>query len=394
MNEQVSSRYVPSSQIVTLHNGAIYRGKDIVLNRQVLLYKTRLQEGQNSDTFVRTYSLQAGFQHEGFHHILDTVSEDGYDVIILQSKPGILWKDALQTKHLTFDNVINIVSDLGVSILDALETQVTGFSLEATNLWLGENGRLSVINYWDNGESQAQGAIGLCRVCMQFITQTIEIPGPFETLHAHLERQPMPTATAEQKQGLIKLVKQVGQGQASLPTFIFGLRKLLSTNGLVDEGEALPSIAPIPIREARKFNSFPRANITVLALVLIAVFITWALWPSSSSKSNRHVSVTPSQTAKPLADPSVSKQPPAQITATPTDSETKAEPKKEAVIPNLVGLSQVDAENHALAAGLHYNFLLETNSQAKGTVTKQEPAAGTKGMQGDNVTFWISKGNP
>ncbi|UUZ95640.1 PASTA domain-containing protein [Paenibacillus sp. P25] len=60
--------------------------------------------------------------------------------------------------------------------------------------------------------------------------------------------------------------------------------------------------------------------------------------------------------------------------------------------PNLVGLTQEEAGKRAIDAGLKYQFFLERNANAQGTVFKQDPPAKTQMEKGESVTFWVSKG--
>jgi beta-lactam-binding protein with PASTA domain len=60
--------------------------------------------------------------------------------------------------------------------------------------------------------------------------------------------------------------------------------------------------------------------------------------------------------------------------------------------PSLVGISRQEAEKLILATGLHYQFFLEANDQAQGTVLKQDPLPQTIVPSGGNITFWVSKG--
>ncbi|MEW9701397.1 PASTA domain-containing protein [Paenibacillus sp. SI8] len=397
MDQRLGRRYVPKSQIFSFHNGTMHHGEDLFLNRNVIFYTTELENGQSGKDYLLRLRQSASFNHEGFLHILDTSIEEHAVLIILQLKPGKLMREGLLIRNWTFDRVISLVAELGVSLLDALEEQITGFSVDVDNLWLGENGRLSVINYWEQGETQAQGALGLCRLAIKLLTGESDLPGPFEALHTHLERAAIPTASNEQKDAFVKLVKLVGQGQSSLSTFIFGLNQLTST---YEADEVHAEQAPVsqsahmavsaPNEVTLKSRSFNRKAVAAITIVLAAIIVIWLLWPSS--KADRHVTVTPSQSTK-VAESTVPKQTPAQVTSAPKKSDTDQEELKETAVPSLVGMAQEDAEKAALAAGLHYEYHLEANEQAKGTVTRQDPAAGTKGLQGDSVTFWVSKGS-
>lgn len=405
MHKKIGTRYVPATQIVALPHGTLHYGDDLFLTRKVLLYQIELLPGQIGEDYIRTLHHKAAFIHDGFQHILDTSVEEDSVTIILQAKPGSLFSNHVNKKEMSFHTIIAMIADLGVSLLDAMEERITGFTVGAENLWFDDHGKLSVINYWDKGDPQAQGAIGLCRLMIQLFTGAETITGTFEVMHTHLERTSIPSATYEQKLALIKLIKLVCQGHASLSSLIFGLRSLPSSgqkqdvgpihkqiqyqnpskiqNRVVDEDE-IDELAPAADKRSQSLSALSKAGIGAIAILVVVLVTVWALWPSSKSES---VVVVPIPTATPLAPTNT----PASSTTKPLgDSNKQAE---EVAIPNLVGLSQADAEAQALAAGLHYNFLIEANDQPKGTVIKQDPLSGTKGLQGDNVTFWVSKGS-
>ncbi|WP_028546490.1 PASTA domain-containing protein [Paenibacillus taiwanensis] len=94
---------------------------------------------------------------------------------------------------------------------------------------------------------------------------------------------------------------------------------------------------------------------------------------------------TPPATTDPTA--------PAEPTA-PTDpnSNTTQPTTPSGSAPNLVGLTQAEAEKAALGAGMKYSFVKENaEGQEAGKVFKQEPAAGTAVKKGDRVTFYIAR---
>ncbi|KRF11146.1 PASTA domain-containing protein [Paenibacillus sp. Soil787] len=410
MHNKMGTRYVPDTQIVALPHGTLRYGDDLFLTRKVLLYQIELQPGQIGEDCIRTLHHKAAFIHDGFQHILDTSVEEDSVTIILQAKPGSLFSNHVNKKNMSFYTIVAMIADLGVSLLDAMEERITGFSVGAENLWLDDHGKLSVINYWDKCDPQAQGAIGLCRLMIQLFTGAETITGAFEVMHTHLERTPIPSATYEQKLALIKLIKLVCQGHASLSSLIFGLRSLPSSGQKqdagpshkqihyqnpskiqnhamdeVDDKDEVDEVAPAAEKRSQSLSALSKAGIGAIAILVVVLVTVWALWPSSKTKS---VVVVPIPTATPVAPTNT----PAPSTTKPLgDSNNQTE---EVAIPNLVGLSQADAEAQALAAGLHYNFLIEANDKPKGTVIKQDPKSGTKGLQGDNVTFWVSKGSP
>ncbi|WP_274469548.1 MULTISPECIES: PASTA domain-containing protein [unclassified Paenibacillus] len=405
MHNKMGTRYIPGTRIISLPQGALHNGEDTFLTRKVLLYHIKLQPGQIGADYMRTLHHKAAFIHDGFQHILDTSVEEDSVTIILQAKQGSLFSGQVNRQKWTFQAVVAMIADLGVSLLDALEERITGFSVAPENLWLDDHGKLSVINYWDEADAQSQGAIGLCRLMIQLFSGSQPVTGAFEVMHTHLERAVIPTATPDQKAALVKLVKLICQGQASLSSLVFGLRSLQPAA----QEHSAPMHAVHPPRQVKlqetalleeaaeeedeeseasgSTGSALRKTGIGAAAVLAVAAGAWILWPSAEQEVP--ASVPPVQTATP-----------APTTSTPTPSAAPTKPagnaSKEAepiVFPNLVGKQLTDAEKQALEVGLHYNYVIEANDLPKGTVIRQEPQPGANGMQGDNVTFWVSKGS-
>lgn len=405
MHNKMGTRYIPGTRIISLPQGALHNGEDIFLTRKVLLYNIQLEPGQFGADYMQTLQHKAAFIHDGFQHILDTSVEEDSVTIILQAKPGSLFSAHINMEKWTFQSVIAMIADLGVSLLDALEERITGFSVAPENLWLDDHGKLSVINYWDEGDAQTQGAIGLCRLMIQLFIGSQPVTGAFEVMHTHLERAVIPSASPEQKAALVKLVKLICQSQASLSSLVFGLRSLQSPRV-----ETAPPIhAARPSRTAKvqepaleedvsededededapgsRGSALRKTGIGAAAVLVVAAG-AWILWPSPEKEAPAPTPQIQTNTPTPASN-SPSPSP------TPTKAAGDANKQlEEIVIPNLVGLQQTDAEKKALEMGLHYKFFIEANELPNGTVIRQEPQPGVKGLEGDNVTFWVSKGS-
>jgi hypothetical protein len=424
MNNPISNRYVTRAQIAALPCGVLYDGQDLALHREVILYAVHHIPGGMHDEFVRKFSRASSFDHDGFLHILDTSFEERSMLVVLQRKSGKPLIQELRQRMWTFPRVISLVTDLGVSMLDAMEEQIGGFSVAADNLWLSDDGRLSVINYWQIGERNTQGAVGLCGLLVQLFAGSTEIPWTSEELDEILGRLHYLQATAEQKDMFIKLVRRVSLGQASLSAFIFGLRELQQANQ--QRVEPVSTAAPSPVAPdaslptsrsrqqevpRRKMDSVPavpadeeleeeedaktpfykKAVVGVSALI-VAAFLIWVLWPSPKPEQNVPSAGTGS--SKPTQDSAVqTTQPSVQPSAASASPGNGITQDQAVSVPNLVGMTQADAEKQVLSAGLHYKFFLEANPLAKGTVFKQDPEPGATTANGGTVTFWVSKGN-
>jgi hypothetical protein len=399
MPDRIGTRYVPSTQIVSFPHGTLHFGDDVSLSRKVLLYRKALLHNQLGVDYISSLQDKAAFIHDGFHHMLDTSIGEDAVTIILQAKPGSLFAEHLSKQKWSYATVVKMISDLGVSLLDAMEERITGFSVRPDNLWLSDHQKLCVINYWEEDETQEQGAIGLCRLMIQMLTGGETVSDRFEVMHTTLERASVPSATTEQKLALIRLIKFICHGQSSLSSLVFGLRSLppsVTSNKSVKEAAPTVVETTAPARQPveEEFQPQPPTHSTrpakfialgAVTALLAGIVTVWWLWPQPKFIETVVV-VTPSPSTAPEATVSPTSAAKALLTSTTTESE-------KTVVPNLVGQTQEDAEELALAAKLHYNFEIEINSLPKGTVTKQEPKAGTNAMQGDNVTFWVSKGD-
>jgi hypothetical protein len=383
MNETIETRYVPSTMIRSFSNVDLQNGEDLYLNRKVLLYTLKGQTAKSIEEYVHKLSKIAAFKHEGFHYILDTAFGENSVLIVQESKQGRLLVEELQQKNWTFPEAVSLVTSLGISMLDAMERQITGFSAGVENIWAAADGRLSIINYWDEGEPQKQGAIGLCRLLLQMLSRAVVCPRPYEALHTHLENIQIPSSSMEQKDALVKLFKLVGQGQASLSALVFGLQSLPAAYKSDEEQVPLDiQKEPVPAR----FYKFVGAG--VFTIVFLGLMI-WFL--SSSSFLNRNETLT--DTVNPTVNATNTPEPQKQSTAAPTAAtDVTSNPQQtEITTPTLVGLTQAEAEKQAVSSGLHYKYFIEPNGQAQGAVFKQDPQPGSNISKGDNVTFWIGK---
>ncbi|MDB5054202.1 MAG: hypothetical protein JWM44_2252 [Bacilli bacterium] len=416
MNLFIGKRYVAHSQILALSNGLLYNGEDTSLQREVLLYTTKNQQGASDDEYVCKLRKASTLAHDGFLHIFDTSFEEDSILIVLKYIQGKPLIHGLKQQIWTFPRIITLVADLGVSILDAMEEQITGFSVAAENLWLSEDERLSVINYWEDGEPQTIGAIGLCNLMIQLFSGLAEIQDPDEAFDTYLYRVGLHQASAEQKEALIKLVRRVYQGKASLSSLIFGLQDLSQANRSTEKEQ--PVNAPIPDAAALSrlqtqqrtatanviIESIPpesdfmveetipfykKKPIIIASSLIVVILLIWVLWPPHKSERNPSITATDSSNPAQEATPQITAEP-QQSTEAPVDGGQS----QNITIPKLVGMTQSDAEKQALSFGLHYSFVIEANSEAKGIVFKQDPEPDTPGVKGDNIKFWVSKGTP
>lgn len=417
MNRSMEERYVTHLEIQTLSKKRLYYGEDLSLQRVVMLYLIDGLDNDYYDDYIRKFKIASSFVHAGFQHILDTSIDDHSIFIVLEHKPGEPLLQCLKKKEWTFNQIITLISDLGVSMLDGMEEQITGFSVGADNLWLSEENRLSFINFWEDGQPQFTGPLGLCSLIIQLSSGSIQIPDPFKALDNYLLQIDHLQASAEQKIALIKLVRRAYHGQASLSSLVIGLQGLLHIKSPIEDmpafAAAIPAPSPAPISRApvqqpaaetpRTMEILPpddededleevnipfykRKPIIVLGLFFAALLI-WIIWPSGQNSKNPANSSPAPSTQSSLPPTAIATQQP-----TPSENNTVIGPGEATTVPNLIGMGLTDAENQVKASGLHYSYTIEINAEVpSGTVFKQDLVAGTPAVQGDTLIFWVSK---
>lgn len=400
------------SQIQTLSKKQLFYGEDLSLQREVMLYLIDNLDHETSAYYINKFKKASAFVHAGFQHILDTSIEDQSIFIVLEHKSGKPLIQYLKKQEWTFTRIITLISDLGVSMLDGMEEQITGFSVGVDNLWLSEDDRLSFINFWEDGEPQFIGPLGLCSLIIQLSSGSTQIPNPFKALDNYLLQFNQLQASEEQKSALIKLVRRAYHGQASLSSLVIGLQSLLHIKEPI-EGIAsvaapfavaaplsktlVPQQAPAPYNleflppedEEEEFEEetipFYKRKSTIILGLFFAALLVWIIWPTSKNIKNPADS-----NPTPSIQSSIS--PTTIATEQPTPDKSVIEPRQDITVPNLVGMKLADAEQQAKDSGLHYKYYKEINTEAEsGTVFKQDLVAETKAVKGDTIIFWVSK---
>jgi hypothetical protein len=387
MNKCIGGRYILQQQVLPSSGKMVFHAKDQSLNRNVLLY---------FQDFAKPLGRAAGYTHERFMHILDGgfAGEESY--VVLKSCAGRPLLQELKRHRMTSREMLAKVLELGKVVQEAMEEGMLGFSVAAENLWLGEDGHLLVINYWDEAEHSRRGAIGLCGLLYQLATRSETVPDLAETYENRL-RLAMHDLPMDQKEAVLSWTRRAFKGQLSLSAFLLGLRDALGiqeqpTVHFGQPGELPEDESDVSEKERRLLlRKIFIAGGILAGLIVIAGFLVKGF---HSGDKKKPVPATPAVVkTQPDTQP---KQPSAKAqqeseaaNAGTADSDAN---QTTVAVPNLVGLAREDAEKRALAAGLHYTFYLENNDQAKGTVFKQDPQPGETVAKGGSVTFWVSKG--
>jgi len=417
MNQSFGKRYITDQKIFDLPNGVLYSGEDLSLEREVILFMTKRFEGPIGDEYIRRLKQASAFNHDGFQHILDTSFEGNQIIIALKPRLG---RPLMASAGVSFSlyQVVEQTAELGLAMLDALEERMNDFSVAADNLWLSENGHLSVINNWEAGNVRSIGARGLCNLIRQMIGGSLQLAeANEESLAAYFAQIEAPKGQKELLRGLINLLSRVYHGQASLPVLVFGLQELKKTHVSqaeilhkpivtvqdVDNSKKTDTIKDLAVQEAAAAKNLddetPKAADKTSRKLWVILGIIWvilaavALWLTIKSHHNHGDLLTPSPSVAATLMPTQSNVPMATIQNDGEANSIQNGNGTEVTVPDLTGMKQADAVKLVLSLGLHYVYFLAVDTHPAGTVFKQDIDPGTMVAQGDQIQFWVSKDN-
>ncbi|MCZ8512276.1 PASTA domain-containing protein [Paenibacillus filicis] len=407
MEKQISQRYLLLQPILPVVNGMIYLGKDQSLNREVILHLMENGDPAFTQRYIRQLRDVASFSDNRFLHILDMGVDAQGVFAVLKMFGGRPMIGELKQLAKSTTELLAMVFALGKGMQDALEAGIQGYSVLADNLWLSEEGQLKVINYWEKGDASTRGAAGLCRLLTQLTTRTELVGGDAELMERQLSRSTADLSPAQQE-GLLELVRGVRLEQSSLASFVLGLQRLLDvpvtpadetryreaplTYTTEEDDEEEEAVRPGQGEPAEQASNRRLLRLGIVLACLVVVMGGLVVWVNGKFVHKDQAASPVQETPSPANPPATSK-PPTTDTQNPKTPDTNPKTDGGPVeAPNLVGLSQAEAEKSALAAGLRYQYFLERNNQSQGTVFRQEPAAKSQLQKGDSVTFWVSKG--
>ncbi|UUZ86011.1 PASTA domain-containing protein [Paenibacillus sp. P26] len=416
MEKQISQRYSLLQPILPVVNGMMYLGKDLSLNREVILHLMENDDPAFKQAYIRRLRDVASFSDNRFLHILDMGVDTQGVFAVLKIFGGQPLIQMLRQHAWSTSEILGLLFALGKGMQDAMEAGIQGYSVLADNLWVSGEGQLKVINYWEKGEPRARGAAGLCRLLAQLISRSELMDGDGEAVERVVRRFSTDLPAAQQAV-LLDLIREVRLEQGTLASFVLGLQRLLDLprSAPFDSFEAVRTTQAVPeiqedeeeyeeedeaatrrvhrvyTDEAKPKNKMLRLGIILACLVVVmGGLVVWV----NGKFVRKEVSPAPPAAEKPAPTPTTPEtQAPAETdknTKPSVPADTGGDGPIEA--PNLVGLTQEEAGKRAIDAGLKYQFFLERNANAQGTVFKQDPPAKTQMEKGESVTFWVSKG--
>ncbi|RKN84458.1 PASTA domain-containing protein [Paenibacillus ginsengarvi] len=420
----ISNRYEVVKLLTPLHDGLLYEGKDLPLQRTVFIYTVNRDGESAVQDYIRGlgHAAAQGATESPFLHVLDAEVGGGTIQVIISYKPGYSLQHFIRHHKPSVPDALGMAAHLGQALLDAAEERLLHFSIEQDNLWITEDGTINVLNTWDQADPDQRLSRGLALLLFRLLTGTDHVPEDKEAFVSSL-RKSLSGTPSLQREELLKTVTDAWTERITLAALVRHLRSALAlpipdlsaarvplvktdSAEIVEPGTESQIQDEDPPKRQRLFQFGKKLWIglglsAVGAAVFIGVFALLIETMNRGPKENVAKEVAASEKVeqtKPPAKPADTTPPKEKTdttsrTGTGTGNRTGTDAANPRVgMPTLTGLSQADAEKAALDSGLRYTYYLETTEHAVGTVFKQEPRANELVEKGSSVTFWISKG--
>lgn len=408
MEKRINQRYELLEPIVPMRSGILYSGYDLSLNRELILFVVESQGEAHKQAYIRLLQEVAMFNDNRFLHILDVGIENNRIFAALKTFAGQPLIQCLKQHSYSTREIIAAVFELGKGVQDAMEHGISGFSVLSSNVWVGDDGQLQMINYWEKGEPAERGVQGLAGLLYQLLTHSDTLPDSLQAAEVSL-RSVLEEMPESYRDMFMMTWRRAWNGQTTLSSFILFLQNAAQESWT---NEAQPIEEPFS-DENKEIDdmegAYPpqrgflsRAGIKLLIGAGVAGFSGLFLIflfglggpdnqnPTTDGHSNqREVAFnTPPATTVPAPQTRDEQE-------TPIPAATEEPPASDGPVdvPSLIGLTREEAEKQALASGLRYKYFLEPNGSPANTVFKQDLEPGQKVAKGDSITFWVSKGN-
>ncbi|MDG0876380.1 PASTA domain-containing protein [Paenibacillus thiaminolyticus] len=329
MSTYIAERYQLNSVIFHLGGGILYEAVDMSLQRDVFIYVVENTDSGRADEYRTAFGNVSHFSNNRFFHMLNAgmSGEDFYVVFMAYS--GMPLVKYAQRHALSSEKVLSMIYELGTSIQEALEEGVSRFPVTIDNVWVTADNQLIIMNYWTQAEEGEHGTIALYRLLYQLCTLHPHVPSQFDVVETRLYGA-LKDLNEAQRDLALKLMRKVHAGDASLFTFMVGLREIMEqpevpmqasrdvTTPVFTAAPPLEELRPQrPLaesepydveadeelaeeedddeyerKEAASFNGSKMLLIVACVCVFFAVLGGAVIWANSLSKDNETAAVT------------------------------------------------------------------------------------------------------
>jgi len=397
-----AARYQVDRKLLSSSDASLYMGKDVSLQRTIFLYQTSGRKGMIPEEYVRRITDVSGVSDQGLLHILDMSPFDQSVFVVLEARSGDPLAN-LQTEKWTLWKKIELVYNVGKIIQRAAEMRIRGFSVTAENIWISKEGP-AIINYWSEADVQNRGKNGIISLLYQLQTDSLEIP-----IESQEILQDISQSIADESPTVRKKILQTCHSALfdddSLETVIQNFGDLLSVHR--NESHSISQmqmedrlvqkhvLEHTKERSGKKFHLIGGIALT-LSLLALASFAMSLLSADPAPSKPQSLEAAPSRPHEPQRD--VQEQEQVQELGSslaqekPVAIQQNAQTNPTMIVPDLQNMKKEDAEQTALAHGLHYQYFLDYADYPEGYVYKQNLNAGEPFQKGDTISFWVSKG--
>ncbi|WP_276914282.1 Stk1 family PASTA domain-containing Ser/Thr kinase [Aneurinibacillus aneurinilyticus] len=384
MKKGLYERYVPDTLLYTGEAGELYRGHDSILRRDILLCIFPRKAAQTERIMHGSSTLQ----------ILDRGETVDKGFAVLEYIPGLLLDSAPNARKLSLKEALGMAREFIQILQEADQTIGRGLMLTKYNLWLTEAGEIKVVNTWEVSEAAVGHEISdMFRLMHHLMFGAIEIELPIsqvieemalsytgdpfvirKSLRAIWRREEkrsteqyerMLAQTLEDITSLYQYIKKMQAGVRSSVSFEEREETQLEKTEQPRRNGSMKN----PGTKKKWFTKFPMKRFTAVALLAIVCITAFAFMQNDNPSSAKSVEAVKPDTA-----------------AEPPKTENKAGVE----VPDVKGLSLEEAGQKLDQAGLHYKYYLESSIRKKGTVLKQNPAAGEHVSRLEPIELWVS----
>jgi len=418
----IKNRYIyDPAAMKPMRNGQWGRAIDQTFQREVELYTIHEADQAAHQETLRLLSKASQMSSEHFMHILDAGSEEAALFVVLQALTGGPLIERMADGEGSGRKVLAHIYELAQGIRETRVLRLPECAIDVENLWMEDNGRLRIINYWSEGKHGRRGVPGLALLLYQWSANT-DIPTSSIQAYAFEVRRLFADLPDETRERAVAWACKGYEEKCTLAEFqqelevLLGIRPARSGATTAPRSHQRKTIVEAPAVNGRKgvpALQLRKSHLLIAASCLgIFVLILWLSTranPSDVSSAKPATTLTPALTAvapQPRNDPSQPSAPasvpvaaapdetaaptstPIEATATPADEE----PPQAGIVPDLVAHTKEEAAKRAVASGLRYQFFLASSDAPPGIVFKQDLTPGTAVNKGDRITFWVSNG--
>ncbi|MDU5142810.1 MAG: PASTA domain-containing protein [Paenibacillus dendritiformis] len=329
MSTYIAERYQLNSVIFHLGGGMLYEAVDMSLQRDVFIYVVENTDSGRAEEYRNAFGNVSHFSNNRFFHMLNAGMSGQDFYVVFMAYSGMPLVKYAQRHALGSEKVLSMIYELGTSIQEALEEGVSRFPVTIDNVWVTADNQLIIMNYWTQAEEGEHGTTALYRLLYQLCTLHPHVPSQFDVVETRLYGA-LKDLNDVQRDLVLKLMRKVHTGDASLFTFMVGLREILEQPDAPmqvsrdvatpvftaappvqadpprrvfdepepDEAEADEDLAEeedddeYERKEAASFNGSKMLLIVACVCVFFAVLGGAVIWANSLSKDNEPVAVT------------------------------------------------------------------------------------------------------